>query len=470
MKRALLAMAVALLLSPIALAGVTEDVGYAALKAELGDALPTGAGVRVTQVEGYARGPGEHARMGWSPNTEQQDLKSKTFLSLGPVSGHATGVASVFYGAGSFAPGVSEIESYGISWAVARDGLLRPGSGLPPGFSLSRVANHSWIHGHGDASSLETLERFDYVVAVDDFIQVGGTNNGERVPDVTAGAYNVIVVGRTDGKHARGTTAVGQDLYGPGRAKPDIVAPAGFTSTSTPRVASAAAMLVGFAHQAGPKISDGSYTSPRTHLTIWHAETSEVIRAALMAGADRHTANSTADQLGDVADYGKDPATRAANGLDLRYGAGQLNVYDSYHILAAGEQSGEVQPQGFDYCPAFGGAEGSPRRVSCTFTAPDSAGHLRAALVWNIRIDDDSAHWTGAATLYHLDLALYDLTAGGNDPVSTSASRVDNTQNIWTGLTPGHRYELRVTAADGQPDFQWDYGLAWQVDEGASRE
>ena len=178
-------------------------------------------------------------------------MKAKTFLSLGPVSGHASGVASNFYGAASFAPGITEIKSYDIAWAIAREGLLRPSTGLPPGFSLSRVANHSWIHGHADASSREMLERFDFVVAVDDFIQVGGTNNGERVPDVTVGAYNVIVVGRTDGKHARRTTAVGQALYGAGRARPDIVAPASFTSTSTPRVASAAAMLVGFARQGG---------------------------------------------------------------------------------------------------------------------------------------------------------------------------------------------------------------------------
>ena len=467
MKRALLAVTIVLLLARVAAADVADDVGYTALKAELGDAMPTGAGVRVTQVEGRSKGPGENGTLGWSPNADQTDMKAKTFLSLGPVSGHANGVAGNFYGAASFAPGVSEIESYDVSWAIGREGLLRPGTGLTPGFSLSRVANHSWIHGHGDVSSLELLKRFDYVVEVDDFIQVGGTNNGDRVPDVTVGGYNVIVVGRTDAKHARGTTAVGQALYGAGRAKPDIVAPAAFTSNSTPRVASAAAMLIGFAHQAGKTISDGSYVSPRTHITIWHAETSEVIRAALMAGAGRRTHNSTAERLGDITDYGQDPATRTDNGLDLRYGAGQLNVYDSYHILASGEKTGEVRPRGFDYCPAFGGADGTPRRVAYTFAAPDRPAHLRASLVWNIRIGEDPAHWTGTATLYHMGLSLHDLTTGEEKPVATSASLLDNTQNIWTALTPGHHYELRVTPAEGQPDFKWDYGLAWDVGEDA---
>jgi hypothetical protein len=463
MGRAFLTLFVALLLAHGTAANVADDVGYTALKKELGDALPTGAGVRVTQVEGHAKGPGENAAMGWSPNTEQSDMKSKTFLSLGPASSHATGVASDFYGAGSCAPGVTEIESYDIAWAVARDGFLRPTTDLLPAYSLSRVANHSWIHGHDEPSSLRLLERLDYVVDVDDFIQVGGTNNGERVPDVTVGAYNVIVVGRTDGKHARGTTALGADLYRAGRAKPDIVAPAGYTSNSCPRVASVAAMLVGFAHDSGPRISGGSYVSPRTGLTIWHAETSEVIRAALMAGALRRTANTTAERLGDITDYGRDPATRAANGLDLRYGAGQVNVYNSYHILAAGEQTGEVGPRGFDYCPAFGGEGDAPRQVAYTFTAPDAAARLSASLVWNIHIENADGHWVGFAVLHDLDLALYDLTAGGADPAALSASRVDNTENIWTELTPGHRYELRVLAADGQPEFRWDYGLAWDV-------
>jgi hypothetical protein len=464
-KRILLALAAVLLLAPGAFAGVADDVGYTALKKELGPAMPTGAGVRVTQVESYSAGPGEGAAMGWSPDPKRDDLKSKTFLKIGPVSNHATGVAGTFYGAGSFAPGVQEVESYGVRWAISSNGILRLRSGVPPAFSLSRVANHSWIESRNGPATRELLERFDYVVAVDDFIQVGGTNNGENVPVVTTGAYNVIVVGRTDGKHARGTVAAGEGLYGAGRAKPDIVAPAGFTSTSAPMVASAAAMLVGFAHDSGLSISHGSYTSPRTGLTIYHAETSEVIRAALMAGSSRRTHNSAAERFGDIADYGQDPATRAANGLDLRYGAGQLNVYNSYHLLAAGEQEGMVGARGFDYCPAFGGAEGSPRQVSYDFTAPAVPSHLAACLVWNIRIGEDAQRWTGGATLHHLDLALCDLAAGGQPPVASSSSPIDNTQSIWTPLVPRHPYALRVTAAEGEPAFKWDYGIAWRVEQ-----
>jgi len=99
--------------------------------------------------------------------------------------------------------------------------------------------------------------------------------------------------------------------------------------------------------------------------------------------------------------------------------------------------------------------------ASYRFTAPDGNPSLRAALVWNIRIDSTGGRWAGLAALYDLDLALYDTSLP--DPVAVSAGRIDNTENIWTELSPGHDYELRVVAADAQPDFKWDYGLAWCV-------
>ena len=51
------------------------------------------------------------------------------------------------------------------------------------------------------------------------------------------------------------------------------------------------------------------------------------------------------------------------NGLNNVYGAGQLNIYNSYHITAAGEQNslqdapgthGNIGRYGFDYDPYFG--------------------------------------------------------------------------------------------------------------------
>jgi len=55
-----------------------------------------------------------------------------------------------------------------------------------------------------------------------------------------------------------------------------------------------------------------------------------------MAGADRVTRNSTTADLGRYRDT---EANQTANGLDRRYGAGQLNIQNSYHIITAGEQN-----------------------------------------------------------------------------------------------------------------------------------
>ena len=96
-------------------------------------------------------------------------------------------------------------------------------------------------------------------------------------------------------------------------------------------VSASAALLVETGHtQTG--LSNGSYTSPRTGLTIYHAETSEVVKAALMAGADRRTANGRG---AEITDYTVD----TSNGLDSRFGAGQVNIYNSYHILTGGEHN-----------------------------------------------------------------------------------------------------------------------------------
>jgi hypothetical protein len=48
-------------------------------------------------------------------------------------------------------------------------------------------------------------------------------------------------------------------------------------------------------------------------------------------------------------------------------------------------------------------------------------------------------------TLYDLDRALYDVTAGAL--MAQSASRTDNTEHLWEALTPGHIYKIRIVPA-----------------------
>ena len=140
----------------------------------------------------------------------------------------------------------------------------------------------------------------------------------------------------------------------------------------------------------------------------------------------------------------------------------QVNIFNSYHILAAGEQSSfqaggrDISLFGFDYVGAFGGAGGSPRLSSYFFNAAGDQT-LSASLVWNISISNDASL---TATLHHLNLSLFDVTK--NQLLATSASSLDNTQNIFLRVLSGDRYELRVTT-DESGNFSQDYALAWRL-------
>ena len=154
--------------------------------------------------------------------------------------------------------------------------------------------------------------------------------------------------------------------YALASTRPDLVAPMGATSYATPVVASAAALLVEVGHNGGTTLSTDPLvqsTTNRNGDTIYNAERSEVVKAALMAGASR-----TASQL--LLGY----HATTTNGLDSTYGAGQLNIYNSYHIIAAGEQNsredggtGFIGRFGFDYDPNFGGLSSSNRTASYLF-------------------------------------------------------------------------------------------------------
>jgi hypothetical protein len=270
----------------------------------------------------------------------------------------------------------------------------------------------------------------------------------------------VIAVGRTDGLHQQGSVAVaGDSLYGAGRMVPTLVAPQNSTSGATPVVAAAAAVLVQTGHEGESALSTGSTVISGIG-TIYDAERSETVKAALMAGADRQTANTSTDA--NITDYGS-AGFATSNGLDSRYGAGQVNIFNSYNILAGGEQKSvengghDISLFGFDYAGAFGGLNGSPRTASYSFTANGDLT-LWASLVWNLSVSNDAAL---TATLHHLNLSLFDVTS--NTFVSTSASSLDNTQNIFFKLLLGDRYNLQVTAGESG-NFSQDYALAWRME------
>lgn len=452
---------------------------YPRLKAELGAAVPTGDGIQVMHVE---------AKEGndYIPNADDPEFKTpdKSFTNVSGtspgVSSHATTVGINFYGNDtSVAPDV------GIDEAVlnyeAGDWLysfLNFNEIAKPETTDARIANHSWLAGTGVPSiDGNILRRIDFTIEEDDLIQVAGAPNTGHEAPIFKDAYNEISVGLTNGEHVSGTTDV-DTLYTDGRVAPTLVAPGfnkaddstTFTSWATPMVSATAAMLLEVAQDAS--LSSGTITN-RTR-TIQHAETSEVIKAVLMAGADRAVDNPRG---ADLTDYTAD----TTNNLDSRYGAGQMNIYNAYRILATGEQEsqqdgtgGVIEAFGWDYDPAFGGDAGS-NDVGSYFFTPTTAwmlDRLQATLVWNldvdidVDIDPDKVEFTTA--FYDLDLLLLDVTGGGTS-LASSTSTEHNTENIfYEGLTLGNTYELRVVPKDGQGDFAWDYALAWQVPEPAT--
>ncbi len=459
----------------VAVPGVNADcldtVGYSALKAELGERVPTGRGVLVTQVEGSEKLDGRNS--GWAPDASTAGLAGKSFRLPALPSDHGTMVGLLFYGSGSMAPSIAEIECYPSGlWASDPGGFLRPGTKLLPMASRTVLANHSYVgavEGSADRR-VEMPERLDYLVAMDDFVQVVGVNNAPQVHELWQCTYNAIVVGCPSERHAIGTLPLGSELYGAGRAKPELVAPMPSTSEATAVVSSAAAMLMGFAHSQGSAISTGSYVSPRTGRRVYHAEASEVIKAALLAGAERAQRVEPRSGRGRG---GRARPTGPQNGMDPRLGAGSLNVRNSYYVLAAGEQDGVegesadrprvLKALGFDYNPAFGGAQGTARRACYRLVGSAGGVRLRAVLAWNLRVNESRDHWDGRATLYDLDLKLYDLDTSEVIPVAQSDSWVDNAETIRAAVIPGHAYELRVVCAARQSDFLWDYALAWQM-------
>lgn len=468
-------------------AGFKADIGYQRLRAELGPDLPDGSGIRVVQVEaakGTDRpdaGTDPDPAPAYAPDPALRQFAGKTLSDRsspdsGPYSTHASSVGRYFYGnKGSIAPGIRLVDIYlADHWLGA--GYLRADGPELPLSSPARVANHSWVARLPDrAVNAAILRRVDWVVDTDEFIQAVGIRNGNGPnKPLLSSAFNVIAVGRSDGQHGTGTPRLDAAYVG-GRTRPHLVVPMATSSAATPVLASAAALLVMAGHTHPAWSTDPVVRSTRNRYgdRIYNAERSEVIKAALMAGADRRVHNGS---RGDIADWRAEPAYRSGNGLDTRYGAGQLNLYNSYRILAAGEQNsdsdagpaaGPVRAFGFDYDPAFGGAAGSNRVADYELPVSEHATTLSAALVWNTAIPDrGEPPFSMNPVRHHLELRIYDTS--GPLLLLTSADPDENTQNIHLPLLPGHGYRLQVATSPDAAAFTWDYALAWQLQAGDS--
>jgi hypothetical protein len=442
------AAAVAMTAARITRAGDLDIIGLTQLL-NLNPTL-TGAGVSVAQpetdingtdTESFAVNPaavGQPASL--FTYTDDNGNVSNTFDPT-EVSGHANNVAQYFYGVGTgVAPGVAHVDSMSADYFTST--IV---TNLVP--ISDAVVNQSFLEDELDGSPLTVADQqlsdtqYDNYVALYGTIIVSGVGNGGAYPNPNAPstAYNVISVGASPGPSSVGPTIDN------GRSKPDITAPAGETSYSTPLVAGCAAILV----QAGTAGDGGD--SPQTEADAVDFRT---VEALLLNGADKQSVT-----------FNRTPTAP----LDPTNGAGMVNVYNSYLQLAAGnfpagsvdntaavgaahppDTSGPVIQSllGWDFATITSSAN-TDAYANYLFQPPVgvSSYTATATLVWERQFNANTATPIGINTL---DLFLYDLTK--NTLIDESVSTVDNLQDVYDlNLAPGDLYDLQVLKNGGTP-------------------
>jgi len=357
--------------------------------------------------------------------------------SLGVESGHADIVGGILYGSTSgVSTNVAHIHNYEALYFVY--------TVVPNGMATySRIVNQSFVGSSGQQYLLDTW--YDNYSALHGTLFVSSAGDGLTVPPIVlppSTCYNGIGVAAYHGASSVGPTPDN------GRAKPDITAPSDTTSYSAPLVTGAAAILL----QAGLRGDGGVDTNS--------AADARTIKALLLNGAIKPV----------------DWAAPSPSPLDPRYGAGVLNVFNSYMQLAGGKHAhidsssvstnsphpptgatGNVSSlSGWD----FNSITNTPLTnavchyyFNLTNTTGNGPFTATVTLVWNRQFSQKNIN--------DLDLYLYD--AGSGNLVATSTSRVDNVEHIFIANLPPGRYDLQVLKNGGatvSPDET--YALAFE--------
>ncbi len=401
-----------------------------------------GLGVRVCQVEAET----STNPPAFEVTPSQQGLSTNVFTylssvgvtntfpnSVGADSAHADYVAGIFYAVGTgVATNVAHVDNYDANFFVQvyQFGINSYSVVLPSSNIDDPVVNQSFIF-NGVSTTLQAAidQAYDNYAAQYKTLFVSAPGNGGSVnPPGTS--YNGICVGAYGG-----SSSVGPTLDN-GRAKPDLVAPAPETSFSTPIVSGAAALIM----QAGLR-GDGGIDSNS-------AADIRTVKALLLNGAVK--------PLGWT--------NLAPSPLDSRYGAGLLNVLNSYEQLAGGKSSfiqTTTTPIGGEHPPA--GATGSSAVLSgwdfntnSSSTTADTVNHY----YFNVTNSLTESEFTAAATLVwnrqkdqtninNLQLYLYDCAS--SNLIACSTSLVDNVQHVFVPHLSQSRYDLQVWKAGGTP-------------------
>lgn len=424
---------------------IRERIGYASAADRLGRTMPTGAGVVFAHVEGDA-GAYRPELVGPAFDTVAFSLRS------GPSepSPHAASTARVIYGSTGLASGV-EIVHCMTTHGFLTAGYLHADTPGPPMTEdptpfPPRVFSHSWIGNPPEQQAAGILRRVDHQIDQRGVIMCVGVNNGRTtpVPGLLASAYNVIAVGSTSGQSSGGYTQV----EGVGRCKPDLIAPSGQTSYTTPVVAACAALVL----EQGDRLVEAGHA---------HANRSEVVKAALMGGA--HKDEKWKAQLGKP--------------LDEFRGAGVVNLDRALRVLA-----GAPLEPGATVKRLFGWAAPTvePRgQVTYHLKLPADTGAATFTLVWNRRVDgqvveghfDQNAQpislWTHQPSLANFDLRLVSLHDGQETVLAQSVSRIDNVEMIFLPSLAKGEYRLEIYR-DGDHETSeddWLAAFAWAIDK-----
>ena len=374
--------------------------------------------------------------------------------TLGSESGHADSVAGNFYGMpGGVATNVAHVDNYDANYLhqqVSSMAISTNYTASLPACEHQRLRGEPEFHVFGNAfrsTNKQAIDSaYDNYAAQYNTLFVSGAGNGGpvRMP-----AGDVLQRHRRGRFRRSAVPASGRrwTMAAPSRTSSR---PAGVTSFSTPQVAGAAAVLM----QAGLRGDGGSDTNSAADI--------RTVKALLLNGAVK------------PADWTNNPPSP----LDTRYGAGVLNVFNSYEQLAGGKHG---------YIVSTSVSTGSPHPPT------GATGTISALSGWDFNTNTSSSHFRrGESLLFqrhqrreqrrlhrHGDAGLEPPTESNqhqqsrsvfvqrrhSNLVACSTSLVDNVEHIFVPqLAPG-RYDLQVLEGRRVPDIvssSETYALAWE--------
>ncbi len=413
-----------------------ESIGYNRLVGQLGS-VENGAGISLSMGEADTNANPSLFR--YMPNVLAPGLAGKNIVdgsglnNDGP-STHATGQARFIFGDLSIAQGATDMTVYeAVNYLNVTLGFAGGGDPLAQPF---KVQSHAWIgNGLSTADAENLLQRLDYMISQNEISVQVGINNGSSnaQPQLLGQAYNAISVGRTDGNHSRGFTT----LYGSGRVMPDVVMDAVTTSRATSKTSSVMTVLH---HKA---VNSGNPDASRA----------VTMKSILMAGATKQEFPSW--------------SRTTTQPLDSVFGAGEVNIYNSYFIIDGGETDGStsvpaggtIGQRGWDYGENID--PGTPLYYNFEVGPGEHFATMSIMLNWEIEITDGDPGplFDPIADLANMSLRLFDssVTPLGS-PLDESLSPIENVEHIYfQDLTEG-LYTIEVST-----DRPTDFALAWNA-------